>query len=322
LLQRSYGKGRVVCGLSISEVLEKAAVPPDFAFQSKRDNALLDFIHRHCDDAEIYFVVNRRASALHADCTFRMSGKRPELWDPVTGEQRDLPQFEAKDGRTSVPLEFEPYGARFVVFRKNVQKRETTSQNRGKVNFPNLSKTQELTGPWTIQFDPQWFYPTNGLSGDQARGWMVFDKLEDWTKRSEPAVRNFSGAAVYKQVFSMPAPAAGQRYYLDLGTVKDTARVRLNGKDLGVLWCPPWRVEITGAAKPGENALEIEVVNLWPNRLIGDSKLPDEQRRTRTGLKIDIVDTREPVAALVGWISKDPLPSGLLGPVTLQTTLP
>ena len=112
---------------------------------------------------------------------------------------------------------------------------------------------------------------------------------------------------------------AGQRCYLDLGTVKDTARVRLNGKDLGVVWCPPWRVEITGAAKPGENALEIAVVNLWPNRLIGDSKLPAGERRTHTGLQMDIVDTSQPVAALVGWISKDPLPSGLLGPVTIQT---
>ena len=182
-----------------------------------------------------------------------------------------------------------------------------------------MSQTQELTGPWTIQFDPQWFYPSEGLSGDQARGLLVFDKLVDWTKRSEPAVRYFSGTAVYKQVFSMPAPGAGRRCYLDLGTVKDTARVRLNGKDLGVVWCPPWRVEITGATKPGENALEIEVVNLWPNRLIGDSKLPDGQRRTRTGLKIDIIDARESATALVGWLCKDLLPSGLLGPVTIQT---
>jgi hypothetical protein len=183
-----------------------------------------------------------------------------------------------------------------------------------------LSQTQELTGPWTIQFDPQWFYPTVGLSGDQAKGLMVFDKLEDWTKRAEPAVRYFSGTAVYTKVFTMPAPVAGQRCYLDLGTVKDTARVRLNGKDLAVVWRSPWRVEITAAAKPGDNTLEIEVVNLWPNRLIGDSTLPAAERRTRTGFNLDIVDTSQPVAALVGWISKDPLSSGLLGPVTLQTT--
>ena len=313
LLQRSYGKGRVVCGLSIREVLAKGGVPPDFAFQGKTENALLDFIHRRSDDADIYFVANRRAFALHADCTFRVSGKQPELWDPVTGEQRDLPQFESKDGGTSVPLEFEPYGSMFLVFRKGIQKTEDTnrkpeagSQNSAEVNFPKLSQTQELAGPWTVQFDPQWFYPTDGLSGDQARGLMVFDNLEDWTKRSEPAVRDFSGTAVYRRVFSMQPPVPGQRLFLDLGTVKETARVRLNGKDLGVIWCSPWRVEITGAAKPDENALEIEVVNLWPNRLVGDGKLPDGQRRTRTRM-------------FVGWLNNDQLSSGLLGPVTIQT---
>jgi hypothetical protein len=305
-LQRSYGKGRVVCGLSIREVLAKAAVPPDFAFQGKTENALLDFIHRRSEDAEVYFVVNRRASTLHADCTFRVSGKQPELWDPVTGEQRDLPQFESKGGSTSVPLEFEPYGSMFVIFRKGIQTTEAGSQNSAEVNFPKLSQTQELAGSWTVQFDPQWFYPTDGLSGDQARGLMVFDKLEDWTKRSEPAVHDFSGTAVYKQVFSMQPPVPGLRLYLDLGTVKETARVRLNGKDLGVVWCPPWRAEITGAAKPGENALEIEVVNLWPNRLVGDSKLPAGVRRTRTRM-------------FVGWLNNDQLSSGLLGPVTIQT---
>jgi hypothetical protein len=306
LLQRSYGKGRVVGGLSIREVLAKAGVPPDFAFQSKMEDALVDFIHRRSDDAEIYFVVNRRASTLHADCTFRVSGKQPELWNPVTGEQRDLPRFESKDGRTSVPLEFEPYGAMFVVFRKGIQKSQRGRQNSAEVNFPDLSQTQELAGPWTVQFDPQWFYPTDGLSGDQARGLMVFDKLEDWAKRSEPAVRNFSGTGVYRRVFSMQPPVPGQRLFLDLGTVKETARVRLNGKDLGVIWCSPWRVEITAAAKPGENALEIEVVNLWANRLVGDSKLPDGLRRTRTRM-------------FVGWLNNDQLSSGLLGPVTIQT---
>jgi hypothetical protein len=95
--------------------------------------------------------------------------------------------------------------------------------------------------------------------------------------------------------------------YLDLGIVKNTARVRLNGKDLGVVWCNPWRIEITGAVKPGENALEIDVVNLWPNRRVGDSRLPPEQRRTRS---------RHP--ANPGWPL---LSSGLLGPVTLQTTI-
>jgi hypothetical protein len=170
-----------------------------------------------------------------------------------------------------------------------------------------MERLQELTGPWTVQFNPQWFYPTDGLSGDQAKGLMTFDKLEDWTQRPESAVKHFSGTAVYRKVFDLSDPSTIRNpqstIYLDLGVVKDTAKVKLNGKDLGVVWCHPWRADITSAVKPGENQLEIEVVNLWPNRLAGDRALPETQRRTQTNIPID---PRKPL-----------LPSGLLGPVRL-----
>jgi len=305
--QHPYTKGRVVCGVSIHEVLAQAGVPPDFAFQSKTENALLDFIHRHTDDAEIYFVANRRGAAVAAECFFRVNGRQPELWNPVTGEQRILTQFESKGGVTSMPLEFEPYGAMFVVFQQHAQKPVADSRNAAKENFPRLKKIQELTGTWEVQFDPRWFYPTNDLDGNQAKGLMVFEKLEDWNQRSEAAVKYFSGAAVYKKVFQLPPTLPNQPVLLDLGTVKETARVRLNGKDLGVVWCAPWRVDIAGTAKPGTNTVEIEVVNLWPNRLMGDKKLPAAQRRTRTRM-------------FMGGLNNDQLPSGLLGPVTIQTS--
>lgn len=296
--QRSCGKGNVAYGVTIRQVLASVAVAPDFAFQSDVENALVDFIHRRCEDAEIYFVTNRRASLLNAECTFRVSGKQPELWDPVTGEQRDLPQFQSKDGRTSIPLEFQPYGSMFIVFRKAAAKPKLSG-----TNFVTLKPVQKLAGPWTVQFDPQWFYPTDGLSGDQAKGLMVFDTLEDWTHRPEAAIQNFSGTATYRMVFNTILQE-GRRSYLNLGVVKNTARIRLNGKDLGVLWCSPWRVEITGVVKPGENTLEIDVVNLWRNRLIGDSNLPAEQRRTHN---------RYGASGQTQLLS-----SGLLGPVTIQ----
>ena len=188
----------------------------------------------------------------------------------------------------------------------------------GEGNFPVLNQIQEIKGSWMVQFDPQWFYPTTGLSGDQAEGLLVFDNLEDWMKRPEPAVKNFSGKAVYRKVFELKQQVGNQkaegsrseadsqaRLFLDLGSVKETARVRLNGKDLGVVWCQPWSVEITQAVKTGENTLEIEVVNLWPNRLVGDKELPLAERRTMTKM-------------FVGGLNNDQLPSGLLGPVTIQ----
>ena len=98
-----------------------------------------------------------------------MSGKQPELWDPVSGQRRDLPVFESKDGCTTVPLEFEPDGSMFMVFRKKRWQGRSLHGTFG-TNFLKLNRVQEITGPWTVQFDPQWFYPTDGLSGDPAKG--------------------------------------------------------------------------------------------------------------------------------------------------------
>ena len=99
--------------------------------------------------------------------------------------------------------------------------------------------------------------------------------------------------------------------FLGLGKVKNLARVKLNGRDLGVVWTAPPSVEITGAVRQGTNDLEIEVVNLWPNRLIGDATLPKEKRFTLTNDRIyeRLKKSRQPASLL---------PSGLLGPVVLH----
>ena len=102
----------------------------------------------------------------------------------------------------------------------------------------------------------------------------------------------------------MPQPQPGARLVLDLGQVRELAEVRLNGHDLGVLWSLPFRADITAALQVGENRLEIDIVNFWPNRVIGDAALPPAERRTRTNIRKLTADT-----ALV--------PSGLLGPVRI-----
>jgi hypothetical protein len=302
--QQTFGSGRIWWNQPLREILLGDGVPPDFEYS--KAGAFIDFIHRTTAEGEVYFLANRNNQAESLDCTFRVAGKQPELWDPVSGDRRELPVFAQKDGRISVPLEFEPNGSMFVVFRKNCAAAVAGSPHPAATNFPKLTPARELTGPWTVQFDPQWFYPVAGLSGDAARGSITFDKLDDWLARPEEAVRSFSGTAVYRKTFDLADQATIQnpqsKIFLDLGTVRETARVRLNGVDLGVVWCHPWRVDITKAVKPGANALEIEVVNLWPNRLNGDAKLPAEQRRTRTNIQIGAPQT-----------------SGLLGPVRLMT---
>jgi hypothetical protein len=143
-------------------------------------------------------------------------------------------------------------------------------------------------------------------------------------------VKYFSGTATYSKTLTIPAPAANQRIYLDLGKVQVMARVRLNGKDLGILWKPPYRLDITPAAKPGDNALEIDVVNLWVNRLIGDEQLPEDSNRNTNGTIRSwpqwLLDGKpSPTGRFTFsswrlWKKTDPLQeSGLIGPVTLQT---
>jgi hypothetical protein len=305
--QRIYGKGRVFWGKTLREILLADGIPPDFSVVYDDQNVFIDFIHRTTDGAEIYFLANRNHRAETVEATFRVAGKRPELWNPVTGERRNLAVFSQQNGVTRVPLEFEPDGSMFIVFRKNGSVKEPSPAN----NFATLKPLQEITGSWTVQFDPQWFYPTDGLSGDSAKGLIVFDQLNDWSKRPELAVRHFSGTAVYEKTFTLSDSAPGtpqSTFWLDLGEVRELAEVKVNGQSCGVIWCAPWRVNVTDAVRAGENKLQIKVVNCWPNRLIGDAKLPPEQRLTRTNVRK--ITQKTPL-----------LKSGLLGPVRLLSAV-
>lgn len=222
-----------------------------------------------------------------------MAGKRPEFFDPITGESRPAVAFHQAGGLTTVPLEFAPYGSLFVVFR---QPMGGNVQGQGSRNFPVYSNAQEIPGPWAVSFDPQWGGPAS----------VEFAKLQSWTERPEEGIKYYSGTATYRKAFDLPPALRGAHAHLalDLGEVKYVAQVRLNGKDLGPLWTKPFRVEITDAVRPSGNVLEIDVANLWPNRIIGDAHLPPEQRYTHTNV------VYKPDTPL--W------ESSLLGPVRLE----
>jgi hypothetical protein len=316
LINHLWGKDSkkgVVKYVTAVDWLKSSGLAPDFEVAGgSATNAPLDYIHRQNGETEIYFVANRQATALRADCLFRVKGKTPELWDAVTGEMRVLAQGEVKDGRTRVTLTLEPYGSAFVVFRKEKGNLKLETGNFMK-SFPELKPVQELTGAWEVTFDPAWFY---SVGSRQEQSEVVFEKLEDWTDRPEPAIKYYSGLATYRKTFSFPQVSSFKNpvsnLFLSLGTVREMARVRFNGHDLGVVWCPPWNTRIpAGILKEKENRLEIEVVNFWPNRLLGDGKLPLEQRRTRT----NITKFYEPKG---DTNYTTPMPSGLLGPVRLM----
>jgi hypothetical protein len=317
----SYGKGKIIWGGAISPKLEglypgydaTAALLKDMDIAEDFTSvASLRYTHRTTADRDIYFVSNKTNEFQKAMCFFRMEKGTPELWNALTGEIRPLPEFDRINGQISIPLQFDGYQSFFIVFQKN----GTKSPVKEKVNFPVIKNIATLNSAWTVSFDTVWGGPQK----------VIFDSLTDWTRRPEQGIKYYSGIATYKQSFDAgdETYTKNSRFYLDLGTVKNLARIKLNGKDLGVVWTAPWKVDITGVLKQKGNQLEIEVANLWPNRLIGDEQLPDDgikneqwpdwllkgQPRTSGRFTFTSFKHYEKDAPLFA--------SGLLGPVTIQ----
>ena len=297
-----------------SRVLAQMGVPPDF-----KASANLRYIHKRIGETDVYFIANPEPREVEALCTFRVSGKQPELWQPDTGRTEPAVAYKIKDGSTSLPLRFDPSGSVFVVFRKSSR---LAPRDAGTTNALLRSERTTLSGPWEVQFDPKWGGPTKPVT---------FAKLEDWSKRPEDGIRYYSGTAIYRKVFSFQFSVVSQRTYLDLGKVEVMAEVTLNGKPLGTLWKPPYRVEVTDALKPGENTLELKVVNLWINRQIGDEQLPEDSDRKPNGtLNSWPAWLAEGKPSPTGrytfsswrlWKKDDPLvESGLIGPVKVLTS--
>lgn len=540
--EHQYGKGRIVWGKSLADVFAGQNLKPDFEFHSDDPETSLVYTHRvvglsgrsfgaKAGDADIYFVSNQRQQFDSVECTFRVSGKVPELWDAETGAIRPAPIWHEKDGRICVSLDFDPAGSIFVVFRnrtggghfvsakfhetksaepsrppdlkilraqygyfagetwKNITekvkslvaggtyvvpadndfagddpasdipkhlrveyslngtdataeakegeklylphsakvikalygeldttnrvadltkklesrvkqgglsvradnalagndpasvvpkelrveysldevvKHATVAENEMLVLPPELSigaapqfearldadgspmarlwddgsvtltsadgKTlradamdvpapEPINGPWNLSFPPNWGAPPS----------VTLDKLMSWTDSTNDGVRYFSGTASYEKDIEISADrlTPGRELWLDLGEVKDFAEVSLNGRDYGVLWKPPFRLNITDAAKSGTNKLVVKVTNLWPNRLIGDEQLPSDREWNGKRLKEWPQWVRDGKPSPTGrftfttWhhYTKDSplLESGLIGPVTLRT---
>jgi len=303
--EQVYGKGKISWGGNLA-VQNKDSLYPDYEVTAgilrqmgvKKDfesSASLRYTHRTMKGADIYFVSNRTGQRVKADCIFNTDNGTPELWDPLTGKTRALPEFSASDGRTTLSLPFDSYQSWFIVFSKS-----TTAPSDEKKNFPETAKVASLNNAWMVSFDPTWGGPEKA----------TFDSLTDWATNAEKGIRYYSGIAVYRKNFDLPTAAdtgKNKRLFIDLGSVKNMARVRLNGRDLGVVWTAPWKVDITGTVKQRDNQLEISVANLWPNRLIGDDQLPQDGIKRYTFTTYDPYHKDSPL-----------LESGLLGPVIIQ----
>jgi len=245
-----------------AELLKKMGVQQDF-----ESNGPVRYTHRTQKDLDIYFVSNTTKEVVTALCTFRANKGTPELWDPLTGETRLLPDFKLENERIQIPLHFDSYQSYFIVFNRN-EKVQTAKFISAK-NFPDSKVLNEVNGPWKVSFNPKWGGPES----------ISFDKLTDWTTRPEEGIKYYSGIASYHQTISLAENTLADKksdIFLDLGEVYNLARVHVNGKDMGVIWTAPYQLKISDAIVPGENQIDVEVANLWPNRLIGDEQKPDD----------------------------------------------
>ena len=299
------------------------------------------------NDFEYRYLTDLPDRHEQVECKFRVSGKVPELWDPMTGEIRKIYTYREENGYTIIPLHFKPEGSQFIILReagKNephivqiykdgsplfpgnifitksrpyIEIEDNDGQLLAHISEPGAYeltwfdgrktivkaddevKEIPITGSWELSFDPEWGGPEK----------LVVDELNSWTEFEEEGIKYYSGTAVYKTEFEFSKTSMKEnRTLLDLGNLHELATVKLNGNIVGNVWCSPFTLNVTDYLVEGTNRLEIEVVNLWPNRLILDGRLLENKRLTKTNVnKFEAEDAEK-------YLRK----SGLMGPVELK----
>lgn len=335
------GNGKLYWGAPQREILLKNGIFPDFQFKGQNDSTLLNFIHRRHQDKDIYFVRNRQNISVATECVFRVSGKIPQIWIPESGAILEDLIYKDQEDSMRVALNFAPYQAYFVVFadsespdhvhevfkdeKKIFPSATEYAQMKGySVGFNSFSipgdyqlnyqsdKTEtftvenlphhEIKGEWLLSFPAGWKAPVS----------VMLPKLISWTESPEEGVRYFSGIATYEIEFEMEYVDSELKYMLDLGDVRELADVQLNEDSLGIVWHKPFAIDISQALKKGVNKLKIEVANEWNNRLVGDGKLPEDERVTNTNI------VNGPKAWSDPWGEVPLQKAGLLGPVLIK----
>jgi hypothetical protein len=292
--EHRYGKGRVVWGVPLNDLLRDRGLGPDFqALGVANADRHVDFIHRATDREDIYFVSNSAGTAETFEAVFRVrEGRTPEFWDPASGTIVPCRSFARVEGGCQLTLDIPAYGSIFVVFRETPTPAAFLSPEPLKADDrPAIT----VSGPWTVRFPPGWGAPES----------VLWNGLVSWTEADDPGIRYFSGTAAYTAEFDFGEQRLqeGRSWLLDLGKLREVAEVALNGRDLGILWKEPFQADITAALRAGRNILEVRVTNLWNNRLVGDLLDPAHGPFARTNM---VLKTR------------DLIPSGLFGPVTVR----
>ncbi|MBK8884219.1 MAG: hypothetical protein IPN67_18210 [Bacteroidales bacterium] len=325
-------RGKIFSGIRTEEILKALELYPDLDFPPECAS-LTDFIHYKKGDMDFYFIRNTSDKWSTVKYGFRQNSKIPELWNPQTGEIIQVPFYKQEEIHLRIPLTLAPYGSCFIVFRTGSTQSHYTDVFDAKQKPPMMEftgngilflrdgiynlqinnelksvkishKTQTIDGPWKISFTKGWGAPDSA----------IFSELTSWTNSSINGIRYYSGTGTYRKAFKYTGqvPAAKyKRIYLDLGELSKVAQVWLNDKDLGIFWTRPYKADITDYIQRGENKLVVKIANVWSNRLTGDAI---------TGEKFTNTNITGNGDNLTPWVEVPLVESGLLGPVTIQTS--
>lgn len=338
--EKRYGKGKIIWGKTIKQVLKERGLGEDFLFQSNTYKDTLDFIHRSTGREEIYFIRNVKNTPFQGIVQFRIAGFRPELWNPVSGEVVPLPVFSHSSNTTQVPLTLEGYGSAFVVFRnanthsvaRSLTFEDGDIYKKGSPQPHFIYSKQGLVtttnGSWKWTRNDQTFSKTINLPApvllegtwelrfDQENAKVPRDTMHTLlplNKSSKEQVRYFSGAVSYHTSVNIAKDQLehNRRLFLELGKVREIAEVFVNGRRIGLTWHAPFQLDITDAVREGENHVVVEVVNTINNMLVGNAKIPPQYRMSQSNI------TKLPNAWRQPFAEAPLIDAGLIGPVRI-----
>ncbi len=292
---QQFGKGHVVTARPFaSQNFSMFGLEPDFLATNESGSKAkkIAWTHRRGTGFDIYFISNQNDSAQTISVSLRVTGMVPELWDPVSGITRVAPMWQMKNQRTEIPVFLDKNSSLFIVLQ------QPTDQIESKIgkNWIETKTIQNIEGDWIVQFDSAYGGPEHSIA---------FPTLTDWSASADSAIRYYSGTASYTKKLNYHSAQKNKTVWLNVGVVNNLAEVFVNDISCGVAWTPPFRVDVTNALKEGENTIRIDVVNTWNNRLVGDSRLPQQKRITSTVYPFK-------------WENKPLIPAGLIGPVVLE----
>ena len=288
-LKRKVGKGYVFDGMEMQNTLDFLKIEKDVEIE--KDIPVL-WTHRSLLGMEIYFLTNQSENKISFESSFRVTGLEPQLWNAVTGKIRVLHEYTNTGNRTKLPITLEGYESCFIVFTNNKNDNVISNNSR---NFPDFKTLKKLEKSWHVEFENIKIGPKEKIS---------IHNLSDWTTWPNKKAKYYSGSVTYKTSFVLETIPKGD-IFINLGDIGVMAEIKINGKNIGGVWISPFRLNTEDLLESGENYLEVKVVNVWRNRIIGDKRLPPNKQFTWT-----VFDDASENELLQ--------PSGLLGPVTFE----